>query len=422
MENSEGRSKPSPVLRAALWQMEQAADKLGLDEGLRKVLRTPRRVLTVAVPVRMDDGRLEVFIGYRVQHNLARGPAKGGIRFHPEVTLDEVTALAMWMTWKCAVVDIPYGGAKGGVVCNPKKLSPGELERLTRRFATEISIIIGPEKDIPAPDVYTNPQVMAWIMDTFSMHHGFSIPAVVTGKPIEIGGSQGRNEATGRGCVYAVQEAARRIGLDLDGARVAVQGFGNVGATAARGLRELGCRIVGLSDSRGGIYHPGGINLEQAEAHKSEAGTVVGLKGTETITNRELLALECDVLVPAAMEGQITAENAHDIKARIVAEGANGPTTPEGDRILESRGVLVIPDILANAGGVVVSYFEWVQGLQHFFWSRDEVNQLLKKRIETSFSAVYETSRMHSVDMRTGAYMIALSRVAEAIRIRGIYP
>ena len=409
-------------LASALQQLEIAADQLGLEEGVRKILRQPKRTLGVSIPVRMDDGSLEVFQGYRVQHNVARGPAKGGIRFHPEVSMEEVVALAMWMTWKCAVVDIPYGGAKGGVICDPKVLSQGELERLTRRFTTEISIIIGPEKDIPAPDVYTNPQVMAWIMDTFSMHHGFSIPAVVTGKPLQIGGSQGRNEATGRGCVYAIQEAAGRLNLALEGATVAVQGFGNVGFVAAQALHELGCRVIAVSDSRGGIVNQKGLDPTKVLEFKEGSGSVVDYPGADTITNTELLSLECDVLVPAALEGQITGEVAPRIKARVVAEGANGPTTPEADAVLFEKGVHVIPDILANAGGVVVSYFEWVQGLQHFFWTKEEVNNQLRARIAGSYAQVYDLSRERKVDMRTAAYMIAIGRVTEAIKLRGLYP
>ncbi len=410
-------------LQVALRQLNIACEKLGLEPGLQRIFANPKRILTVSVPVNRDDGSIEVFQGYRVHHNVARGPAKGGIRFHPQVTMEEVIALAMWMTWKCAVADIPFGGAKGGVVCDPKSLSQGELERLTRRFTSEISIILGPEKDIPAPDVYTNPQVMSWIMDTFSMHCGFSVPAVVTGKPLEIGGSQGRNEATGRGCVYAIQEAAAALGLKLNQASVVVQGFGNVGSTTALILHEeCGAKVVAVSDSTGGIYNPGGLDPRKVLGHKKRTGTVTGFTDSEDISNQELLSLPCDVLIPAALEGQITRENAHTVSAKMIAEGANGPTTPEADVVLREKGVFVIPDILANIGGVVVSYFEWVQGLQHFFWSREEVNEELRKRMARSFSEVYSVSQEHRVDMRTAAYMIAVRRVAEATRIRGIYP
>ncbi len=419
--NTVSTEKYSP-LQSAVRQLENAANKMGLDEGLVKLLKEPKRVLMVSVPVQMDDGRLEVYTGYRVQHNLARGPAKGGIRFHPNVTMEEVIALAMWMTWKCSVVDIPYGGAKGGVVCDPKKLSKGELERLTRRFASEISLIIGPEKDIPAPDVYTDSQIMAWIMDTYSMQQGFSIPAVVTGKPLEIGGSQGRNEATGQGCVYAIQEAARQRDLNLHGTTVVVQGFGNVGSVAAQGLVDLGCKVIAVSDSQGGVYNQQGLDIEKAIEYKIETGQLTGYPQGDFISNDELLILPCDILLLAAMEGQVKFSNADKIKAKIVAEGANGPITPEADIILYENGVQVLPDILTNAGGVVVSYFEWVQGLQHFFWSREEVNEQLKKRIISSFSEVYTTAIKENVDLRTAAYLIALVKVVRAMKLRGLYP
>lgn len=410
------------LLTSTLVQVDRAAARLGLEPGLLKILKEPKRTLTVSVPLRKDDGTYEVYTGYRVQHNLARGPAKGGIRFHQEVTLEEVIALAALMTWKCAVVDIPYGGAKGAVVVNPKELSVTELERLTRRYVTEISIIIGPEKDIPAPDVNTNPQVMAWIMDTFSMQHGYSIPAVVTGKPIEIGGSQGRNEATGRGCVFTVEEAAAALGLNLGEATAAVQGFGNVGSVAAACLNDLGCRVVAVSDSKGGIYSESGLDIADVQAYKERTGSVTGYPDASPISQEELLTLDCDILVPAAMENQITEANAHLVKAKIVAEGANGPTTAKADEILEKRGVTVVPDILANAGGVVVSYFEWVQGIQHFFWTKDEVNRQLRRRMVASFREVYELARKEQVSMRTAAYMIALSRVKKAMLLRGLYP
>ncbi|MBI2914350.1 MAG: Glu/Leu/Phe/Val dehydrogenase [Firmicutes bacterium] len=420
----EGFVTPTPggPLDVALKQLEWAADQIGLDEGIRRYLRVPKRVLTVSVPVKRDDGSISVFVGHRVQHNLARGPAKGGIRYHPGVTLEEVTALAMWMTWKCAVVGLPFGGAKGGVVCDPKTLSERELEQLTRRYTTEIGIILGPEKDIPAPDVYTNPQVMAWIMDTFSMHRGYSVPAVVTGKPLEIGGSRGRVEATSQGCVFTIMDAVNRLGMDLGRCRVVVQGFGNVGYHAARLLSQLGARVIGVSDSLGGVWNPGGLDPGAVLDHKQRTGSVVGYPEGDQVTNKELITLDCDILVPAALENQLTLETAPHVKARIIAEGANGPTTPEADAILKERGALVIPDILANAGGVTVSYFEWVQGLQEFFWSEEQVAGELKKRMSSSFAEVWEVASTRDVDLRTAAYIIALTKVADALRIRGIYP
>lgn len=414
--------KKSEMLEAAIRQVEAAARKMGLEEGYLKILMEPKRVLTVSIPIRKDDGTIEVFKGFRVQHSLVRGPAKGGIRFHPEVDMEEVIALAMLMTWKCAVVDIPYGGAKGGVICNPKELSMGELERMTRRFTSEISIIIGPEKDIPAPDVYTNPQVMAWIMDTFSMQQGFSVPAVVTGKPIEIGGSQGRSEATGRGVVFVTEEAASRLNINLAKSTAAVQGYGNVGSVVAGGLSELGCRIVAVSDSRGGIYSEEGLDLAGVNEHKAGTGSVVGFPGAKPVSNEDILTLECDILIPAALENIINEENAHHIKAKLVAEGANGPTTYGADQILFQRGITVLPDILANAGGVVVSYFEWVQGLQNFYWTKDEVNRQLCRRMVDSFSEVYRIREKYGVSMRQAAYMVALERVTRAMKLRGLYP
>jgi glutamate dehydrogenase (NAD(P)+) len=408
--------------RSALAQFDAAADRLGLDPGLRAVLRAPKRELIVNFPVEMDDGRIEVFTGYRVQHNLARGPAKGGIRYHPSVDLDEVRALAMWMTWKCAVVRLPYGGAKGGVVCDPKRMSQRELERLTRRYATEISPLIGPDSDIPAPDVNTGPQTMAWIMDTYSMHHGYSIPAVVTGKPLSIGGSEGRHDATGRGVMYCAREALRLLGIPLRGARVAIQGFGNVAEHAARLLHAEGARIVAVSDSRGGAFAPEGLNPAEVARYKQETGTVVGAPRTRPISNAELLELECEVLIPAALESVITEENAPRVRARIVAEGANGPTTPEADRILHERGVLVVPDILCNAGGVTVSYFEWVQDRDAFFWTPEEVHARLERAMVMAFRDVLRVREQHGVDMRLAAQMLAVSRVAEATVTRGIYP
>ena len=403
-------------------QFDHAADQLDLDPGLRKVLRVPKRELTVNFPVTMDDGHVEVFTGYRVQHNLSRGPAKGGIRYHQDVTRDEVRALAMWMTWKCAVVNIPYGGGKGGVIVDPKKLSLKELEGLTRRFTTEISPLIGPDRDIPAPDVNTNAQTMAWMMDTFSMHHGYTISGVVTGKPIAIGGSLGRNEATARGAVFTLQQASRTRDLPLHGATVAIQGYGNAGSIAADLLAAEGSLIIAVSDSSGGIHNPNGLDPAKVSAWKREHGTVVGFPGSEEISNTALLEVACDILVPAALENQITDRNADRIQAKIVAEAANGPTTPEADAILHDRGVFLIPDILCNAGGVTVSYFEWVQDMQSFFWTEQRINQSLKEIMDQSFEAVHAMSHRHEVDMRTAAYMVAVARVAEATTLRGLYP
>jgi glutamate dehydrogenase (NAD(P)+) len=403
-------------------QFDLAAERLNLDPGLRKVLREPRRELTVHFPVHMDDGTVQVFTGYRVQHNLGRGPAKGGIRYHQDVSLDEVKALAMWMTWKCAVVGIPFGGGKGGVVVDPKKLSLKELEGLTRRYATEISIIIGPEKDIPAPDVNTNAQTMAWIMDTYSMHVGYTVPGVITGKPIALGGSEGRNEATARGAVFCIVEAASHLGMDLKRATVAVQGFGNAGSIAARLIRDEGATVVAVSDSTGGIHNPDGLDVDRIIAWKKEHGTVQGFPGTTDITNPEVLEVQCDVLIPAALENQITARNAGNIKARIVAEAANGPTTPEADDILHANGVFSIPDILCNAGGVTVSYFEWVQDLNRDFWNEAEVNEKLKGIMVKAFKDTLMMSLKEGVNMRTAAYLLAVQRVADATSMRGLYP
>jgi glutamate dehydrogenase (NAD(P)+) len=370
----------------------------------------------------MDDGSVQVFTGYRVQHNLGRGPAKGGIRFHQDVSLDEVKALAMWMTWKCAVVGIPYGGGKGGVIVDPKKLSKKELEGLSRRFFTEIEVLVGPERDIPAPDVNTTPQVMAWFMDTYSMHVGYTVPGVVTGKPISLGGSEGRNEATARGCVYTVVEAAAHLGLDLHAAKVAVQGFGNAGAIAAHLMVHEGASVVAVSDSQGGIRNMDGLNIDRVIAWKAEHGTVRGFPGAENITNAEVLETECDVLIPAALENQITARNAGKIKAKIVAEAANGPTTPEADEILFNNGVFMIPDILCNAGGVTVSYFEWVQDLNRDHWTEADVNAKLKVIMVKAFAEVLAQAKKHGVNMRTGAYLNAVQRVADATALRGLYP
>jgi glutamate dehydrogenase (NAD(P)+) len=370
----------------------------------------------------MDDGKVKVFEGYRVQHNIARGPAKGGIRYHPNVTLDEVKALAMWMTWKCATVNIPYGGAKGGVICDPKAMSAKERERLTRRYTHEILPIIGPDQDIPAPDVYTDAQTMAWIMDTYSTTLGYSCLGVVTGKPVELGGTKGRREATGRGVMFTIEEACNLLKLPVRSATVAVQGFGNVGCIAAQMLFDKGAKIVAVSDSTGGVTNRNGINPYDVQKHKAVSGSVSGMAGTSSLSNAEVLELPCDILVPAALENQITAENAQRIHARIVAEGANGPTTPGADQILFERGVLLIPDVLCNAGGVTVSYFEWVQDLQGFFWDEDQVNSQLERLIKRAFHEVNEVTTRERVDRRTAAYMVAIKRVAEATRVRGLFP
>ena len=418
------RERPeSSAYATALAQFDAVADRLHLEEGIRGMLRAPRRELTVNFPVHMDDGNVRVFTGYRIQHSLARGPAKGGIRYHPSVDLDEVRALAMWMTWKCAVVNIPYGGAKGGVTVDTGALSQRELEGLTRRFASEISIIIGPEKDIPGPDVGTNEQVMAWIMDTISMHQGYSIPGVVTGKPVGIGGTVGRREATGRGVSIVVQEALKAQGRPLEGATVAIHGFGNVGTHAARLLREMGCVVVGVSDTSGGFANPGGLDVPDILRYKQGGGRLTDYPGEgERLSGEEVMELPCDVLVPAALEGQISRANADRIQASLVAEGANGPTTPEGDAILYDRGVQVIPDVLANAGGVTVSYFEWVQDLQNHFWGEKEIVQNLERVLTTAYGQVAALAAAENVDMRMAANILAVQRVAEAITVRGIYP
>jgi len=403
-------------------QFDLAADRLDLDPGLRRVLREPRRELTVHFPVQMDDGSVAVLTGYRVQHNLGRGPAKGGIRYHQDVSLDEVKALAMWMTWKCAVVGIPYGGGKGGVVIDPKKLSMKELEALTRRFTTEIEVLIGPERDIPAPDVNTNSQVMAWMMDTYSMHVGHTVPGVVTGKPISLGGSEGRNEATARGCVYTVVEAAKHLGMDLRSSRVAVQGFGNAGSIAAKLMTQEGSTVVAVSDSAGGIRNMNGLDIDRVIGWKKEHGTVLGFPGAEEISNADVLETDCEVLIPAALENQITGRNAGRVKAKIVAEAANGPTTPEADEILWDKGVFLIPDILCNAGGVTVSYFEWVQDLNRDHWSEQVVNAKLKEIMVRAFDETLALAHKNDVDNRMGAYLLAVQRVADATAMRGLYP
>ena len=406
----------------AIEQFDTAADKLHLDPNMRGILRECQRELTVHFPVRMQEGAVKVFTGYRVQHNTSRGPGKGGIRYHPAATLGEVKALAMWMTWKCAVVGIPYGGAKGAVICDPKTMTLQQLETLTRRYTTEIALLIGPERDIPAPDVNTNAQTMAWIMDTYSMHAGHTVPAVVTGKPLSIGGSEGRNEATARGAVYTIIEASKHLGLDLEGSRVVVQGFGNAGSFSAKLMAELGATVVGLSDTQGGIHNPKGIDPNKVDAYKRETGSVVGFPGSATVSNSELIELDCDILIPAAIENQIGEHNAPAIKAKLVAEAANGPTSPEADRILFDKGVFMIPDILCNAGGVTVSYFEWVQDLQNLFWREATINARLKEVMVKSFNDVLQMSLKHKVHMRTAAYMVAVARVADATLTRGIYP
>jgi glutamate dehydrogenase (NAD(P)+) len=408
--------------QVAQQQFDLAAERLNLDPGLRRVLREPRRELTVHFPVKMDDGSVQVFTGYRIQHNLGRGPAKGGIRYHQDVSLDEVKALAMWMTWKCAVVGIPYGGGKGGVIVDPKKLSQKELESLSRRFFTEIEILVGPEKDIPAPDVNTNAQVMAWFMDTFSMHAGHTVPGVVTGKPISLGGSEGRNEATARGTVFCIIEAARHLGLELPKSRVAIQGFGNAGSIAATLISDEGATVVAVSDSTGGIHNADGLDIKRVIAWKKEHGTVQGFPGAADISNAEVLEVACEILIPAALENQITERNAGNIKARLIAEAANGPTTPEADRILFKNSKFMIPDILCNAGGVTVSYFEWVQDLNRDHWSERVVNEKLKEIMVKAFQEVLAIARRDQIDMRTAAYLLAVQRVADATAMRGLYP
>ncbi|HUP82888.1 MAG TPA: Glu/Leu/Phe/Val dehydrogenase [Candidatus Limnocylindria bacterium] len=417
--------RESPAInpwKVAQQQFDIAADKLNLDPGLRQVLREPRRELHVHFPVKMDDGTVKVFEGYRVQHNLGRGPAKGGIRYHQDVSIDEVKALAMWMTWKCAVVGIPYGGGKGGVIVDPKKLSRRELENLSRRFFTEIEVLIGPEKDIPAPDVNTNGQVMAWFMDTYSMHVGYTVPGVVTGKPISLGGSEGRNEATARGTVFCVIEAAKHLQLDLKNSTVVVQGFGNAGSIAAQLMSNEGAKVLAVSDSTGGIHAPAGLDVNRVVAWKAEHGTVVGFPGAKAVSNAEILEIECDVLIPAALENQITAANAGRIKAKIVAEAANGPTTPDADDILFKNGVFAIPDILCNAGGVTVSYFEWVQDLNRDHWSEKVVNEKLHEIMVKAFGETLAISQREGTHMRLAAYLLAVQRVAEATSMRGLYP
>ena len=410
------------ALAAALTQFDAAADHLEMEGDLRAVLRVPQREYTVNFPVKMDDGSVRVFSGYRVQHNVSRGPAKGGLRFHPQTDLDDVRALAMWMTWKCALVDVPFGGAKGGVSCDPTSMSGKELEGLTRRFTTELQPIVGPDSDIPAPDVGTNAQVMAWIMDTVSMHRGYPVPGVVTGKPLAIGGSVGRSDATGQGVVYTIRDAAARIGLEMAGASIAIQGFGNVGEAAGRLLHEGGAKVVAITDAGGGAYDPDGLDVPDLARRFRAYGTVSGTPGTQLIDNETLFGLDVDILVLAALDGQITARNAGNVRARILAEGANGPTEPSADPILRENGVTVIPDILCNAGGVIVSYFEWSQNRSALAWTHDEVNERLHRQILSAADAVWQRAAADGIPPRLAAHAIAVERVATATRLRGIYP
>jgi glutamate dehydrogenase (NAD(P)+) len=410
----------NPWLAAAA-RFDEAASRLRLDDGMCKVLRSPAREITVHIPVQLDDGRIEVFTGYRVQHSVARGPAKGGIRFAPDVTLDEVRALASWMTWKCAVVNIPFGGGKGGVIVDPHVLSDAELEKLTRRYTAEIIDFIGPERDVPAPDVNTNSQIMAWIMDTYSMHQRQTVTAVVTGKPEALGGSRGRPEATGRGCMIVSLEALKRLGLTPENSRVVIQGFGNVGGMAAKLMKAIGFKIVCIVEYDGAIYNANGLDIASLMRHRKETGSITGFSGGEDMDKAEAMFLPCEVLIPAATENVVTSANADRLRCKILCEGANGPTTPLADQILEDKGVFVIPDILANAGGVTVSYFEWVQDRQGFFWTEKAVNEQLEQIMVESFDSIVGYADQHRVHNRTAAYMVALDRVAAAIRLRGIY-
>ena len=409
------------IFNAMLQEFDGAARLLGLDPGIWKILTNPKRQIIVSCPIQMDNGEIEVFTGYRVQYNITLGPAKGGIRYHPDVSLDEVTALAAWMTWKCAVAHVPFGGGKGGIICDPTRMSRRELESLTRRYVAEIVDAIGPEKDVPAPDVNTNDQVMAWIMDTYSMHVGHTSTAVVTGKPIEMGGSLGRREATGRGVMIVTREAAKHLGLDIKKATVAVQGFGNVGSVSADLLAKIGAKIVAVTDWKGGVQNPNGLDIPQMIEFSKQHKTIDGFPGGDPIENDQLFSLDVDVLVPAALENQITEENASTIKAKIVAEGANGPTTPDAHRMLHERGIFVIPDILANAGGVTTSYFEWVQDRHGYFWEEQEVNQRLEAKMMEAFHDVLQTSIKYKTDMRTAAYIVAINRVATVTKMRGMY-
>ena len=409
------------IFEAMLQEFDGAARILNLEPGIWRILTQPKRQITVSCPVQMDNGDIEVFTGYRVQYNITLGPAKGGIRYHPDVTLDEVTALAAWMTWKCAVSQIPFGGGKGGIVCDPTRMSPRELEALTRRYIAEIVDAIGPDKDVPAPDVNTNPQIMAWIMDTYSMHVGHTETAIVTGKPVELGGSRGRREATGRGVMICAREGARHLGLEMTGATVAVQGFGNVGSVSAELIAALGARIVAVTDWKGGVYKESGLDVAKLGAWTAAHQTVDEFPDAEPFTNEDLFKLDVDILIPAALENQITLENVGEIRARMIVEGANGPTTPEAHRMLHERGIFVIPDILANSGGVTGSYFEWVQNRHGYYWTEEEVNRQLEAKMVESFEAVLRTSLKYNVDMRTAAYIVAIDRVATVTRMRGMY-
>jgi glutamate dehydrogenase (NAD(P)+) len=409
------------IFSAMLQEFEGAARLLDLDPGIWQILTHPKRQITVSCPIQRDTGQIEVFTGYRVQYNITLGPAKGGIRYHPDVSLDEVTALAAWMTWKCAVAQVPFGGGKGGVICDPSKMSKRELEALTRRYTAEIIDAIGPEKDVPAPDVNTDAQIMAWFMDTYSMHVGHTATAVVTGKPVEMGGSLGRREATGRGVMIIARESARHLGFELKGSTVAVQGFGNVGSIGAQLMHEHGAKILAATDWKGGVYNPRGLDMPALLRWAAEKKTVAGFPGSEPISNEQLFGLEVDILVPAALENQITADNAGAIKAKMVIEGANGPTTPDAHQALHRRGVFVVPDILANAGGVTTSYFEWVQDRHGYFWSEKEVNEKLEIKMVQAFDAVLATAKQYNVDMRTAAYIVAINRVATVTRMRGMY-
>jgi len=413
----------SPTFRMACQQFDLVADFMNIPESARDRLKMPKRALSVSIPVNMDDGSTKVFMGYRVQHHLTLGPTKGGIRYHADVTIGEVAALAMWMSWKCALVGLPYGGAKGGVTCDPRSLSNGELERLTRRYTQELIPVIGPQVDIPAPDVGTNEQIMAWIMDTYSLQIGHAVPGVVTGKPVLLGGSLGRREATGRGVAYLVSRAMDTLGIQTQGATAVIQGYGNVGSVAALSMAKQGIKIIAVSDAFGGIYNPNGLDLNLLDAHVTAMRSVVGYAGAEPITNEELLLIPCDILVPAALERQITEANAHKIQCRIIAEGANGPTTPEADAILTQRSeIFVIPDILCNSGGVIVSYFEWVQDLQSFFWSEGEVLDKLFRLLEQSYMQTLNHARKHSISMRFAALSLGIKRVYDAKSLRGLYP
>jgi len=411
-------------LDVALRQVDKAVAHLDLDPGIIAKIKSTRRQLTVNFPVKMDDGSIKIFTGYRIQHNTTRGPAKGGIRYHPDVNLDEMKALAMWMTWKCAVVNIPFGGAKGGVECDPKSMSSREIENMTRRYVYEIAMMIGPDRDIPAPDVHTNPQVMAWIMDTYNTLKGYSVPGVVTGKPLELGGSIGRLEATGKGVFIIAQEAAKHLNMPIEGARVVIQGCGNVGGTAAQYFDRAGAKIIGISDYDGGIYNPNGLNVPEALSCRNQYSCFITHKGPgwDEITNRELLELDCDILIPAAIENQLTHANAPRVRAKMIVEGANGPTTPEADEIFNDRGIFIAPDILANAGGVTVSYFEWVQNLQELIWNEEEISERLTRIMRKSFSDILAISQKEKADMRTAALMLGIGRVAQATKLLGIYP